>query len=231
MTNSALIFAAGKGTRMLPLTNKIPKALAEYKCKTLLEYRIEQLKNLRFQNIVINSHWKAEVLEEYINKNHPDIKISHEEVLLDTGGGFKNALPLLDNDWVYLINCDMIFDAKKWDIFQKLAEKQQITKSKIILGLVNIKNTSGYEGSGDFIINDDGELEYLKTSNQQLATSNPIYIFSGIQLFHKSALEPFMSEEIFSLSKVFKYYQQKQELDFVATEQNWHHIDNVNKLK
>jgi NDP-sugar pyrophosphorylase family protein len=94
----AMIFAAGLGTRLRPLTNERPKALAEINGRTLLEITLSRLRTFGISEAVINVHHFADMIIEYLHKNQNfgmHIDISREDVLLDTGGGLKKAASLL----------------------------------------------------------------------------------------------------------------------------------------
>ena len=109
----AMILAAGLGTRLRPVTKDIPKALAQVDGKSLLSIVMERLKKAGFSDFVINTHYFAEKIADYLHKNNdPDcrIQISHEaELLLETGGGIKRARPLLEGDGRFLIhNVDIL---------------------------------------------------------------------------------------------------------------------------
>ena len=90
----AMILAAGLGTRLRPLTNDRPKALVEVAGRTLLEITLTRLKEFDVREAIVNTHHFAEMIPAYLKK-HDDfgmrIEISHEDVLLDTGGGLKKA--------------------------------------------------------------------------------------------------------------------------------------------
>jgi NDP-sugar pyrophosphorylase family protein len=90
----AMIFAAGLGTRLRPLTNDRPKALVEIDGRTLLEMTIARLREFGIRDVVINAHYFADQIVAYL-KEHDNfglrIDVSHENVLLDTGGGLKKA--------------------------------------------------------------------------------------------------------------------------------------------
>jgi NDP-sugar pyrophosphorylase family protein len=90
----AMVFAAGLGTRLRPLTNDRPKALVEVDGRTLLEITLARLREFGIREVVINAHYFAEKIVDYL-KEHDDfgmqLEVSHEEVLLDTGGGLKKA--------------------------------------------------------------------------------------------------------------------------------------------
>lgn len=90
----AMILAAGLGTRLRPLTDDRPKALVEVAGRTLLEIALAQLRTVDVHDVIINTHHYAERVAAYLRANSNfgmRIEISHEEILLDTGGGLKNA--------------------------------------------------------------------------------------------------------------------------------------------
>jgi NDP-sugar pyrophosphorylase family protein len=90
----AMILAAGLGTRLRPLTDNRPKALVEIAGRTLLEIILCRLQSFRIREVIINTHHFADMVVEYLKKNANfgmRIEISHEETLLDTGGGLKKA--------------------------------------------------------------------------------------------------------------------------------------------
>ena len=90
----AMILAAGLGTRLRPLTNNRPKALVEVGGRTLLEITLTRLRSFGIHEVIINTHHFAEMILDYLKANDNfgmHIEVSREDVLLDTGGGLKNA--------------------------------------------------------------------------------------------------------------------------------------------
>jgi NDP-sugar pyrophosphorylase family protein len=113
----AMVLAAGLGTRLRPLTNDRPKALVEVAGRTLLEITLTRLKSFGVEDVIVNTHHFAETVESYLagqDNFGMRIAISHEDVLLDTGGGLKKAAWFLreagsDSDEpFYLHNVDVL---------------------------------------------------------------------------------------------------------------------------
>ena len=109
----AMIFAAGLGTRLRPLTDTMPKALVPVGGKPLLAHVIERLQAAGYERIVINVHHFADQIESYLRTHQNfglDIAVSDERsLLLDTGGGLKKAAPLFHPDDPILIhNVDIL---------------------------------------------------------------------------------------------------------------------------
>lgn len=139
---TALIFAAGLGTRLKPLTDTTPKALVKIGEKTLLQIAIEKLKNADFQRIVINAHHFAEQIFDFVQQNDfgVEIVVSHEkEQLLDTGGGILFARGEIGENTPFLAhNVDIISNAD----LQKLYASHK--PENLATLLVSNRNTSRY---------------------------------------------------------------------------------------
>ncbi len=109
----AMIFAAGLGTRLKPLTDSIPKALVRVGGQPLLWHVVMRLKASGFERVVVNVHHFAEQIVDYLSENQNfglDIRISDEtSMLLETGGGIRKALPMFDENSPILIhNVDIL---------------------------------------------------------------------------------------------------------------------------
>jgi NDP-sugar pyrophosphorylase family protein len=90
----AMILAAGLGTRLRPLTNDRPKALVTVGGRTLLEIALSRLRVFGVDQVIVNTHYFGEMIHTYLRVNNDfgmRIEMSHEESLLDTGGGLKQA--------------------------------------------------------------------------------------------------------------------------------------------
>lgn len=140
----AMIFAAGMGTRLRPLTNSIPKALVSVAGKPMLERVILKLKDAGFQDIVINIHHFGEQIIDFVHSNDSfgvNIYISDEQgKLLDTGGGIQKARPFLESNAPFLIhNADVLTDLDLHAFYQHhLSSKVDATL------LTNHRDTSRY---------------------------------------------------------------------------------------
>lgn len=119
----ALIFAAGLGTRLRPLTNDKPKALVEINGKTLLQITVEKLVAFGFDDILVNVHHFADLMIETVEKNNgwgAKITISDErKELLETGGGLKKAAWFFNDGQPFLVhNVDVIHDLDLQKLYQ-----------------------------------------------------------------------------------------------------------------
>ncbi|MBN1637778.1 MAG: nucleotidyltransferase family protein [Ignavibacteriales bacterium] len=179
----AMILAAGLGTRLRPITDKIPKALVTIKNKTLLEITIEKLKKTGIREIVINVHHFPDLIINYIKQNkyfNIRIEISNERNnLLDTGGGIKKAEWFLRNDDFIVHNIDIISDI---DIIQMY----EFHKSQNALATVAVKNR---ETQRYFLFDDEMNLcgwKNIKTNEIKIVKGTETKLiplaYSGIQI-------------------------------------------------
>ena len=109
----AFIFAAGFGTRLKDLTKDLPKPLLKVKGKSLIEWNILKLKSAGFDQIIINTHYLADQIEDYIGdgtKFDLKIKYSREEKILGTGGALIKAKELIGNDPFLILSGDLWTD-------------------------------------------------------------------------------------------------------------------------
>lgn len=150
----AMIFAAGLGTRLRPLTNDRPKALVEIGGKTMLERVITKLSTTGFDDITINIHHFGEKIIDFLRKNDNfglNIHISDErDLLLDTGGGILKARHLLDGDEPFLVhNADILTDIDLNAMYQSHLESEAMATV-----LVKDRKTSRY-----FVFDNDHRLQ------------------------------------------------------------------------
>ena len=133
----AMIFAAGLGTRLKPLTDRIPKALVSVGGEPLLKRVVFQLKDAGFTRIVVNVHHFSQQIIDYLRENNNfgmDIRISDEsDKLLETGGGIKKAWPLFDQTEPILIhNVDILSNVNLQKFYQNapLAARLLVSERK-----------------------------------------------------------------------------------------------------
>lgn len=180
---NAMVLAAGMGTRMRPLTDTIPKPLVPVAGKTLIDRALDWLSASGVEEAVVNSHYKAEMLEAHLAaRRRPRIRISREDTVLETGGGIKKALGLLGGDTFFCVNSDVICLDGKAPTLHRLARAWDETEMDALLLVHPVDLAVGYEGSGDFFF-EDGVLR------RRLKQPAAPYVFTGIQLLHVRLFE------------------------------------------
>ena len=159
---TAMVLAAGLGTRMRPLTDDRPKALVELAGRSLIDHVLDRLGDAGVARAVVNVHWFADRLEAHLaaRGRGPAIVISDERTeLLETGGGLKKAAPLLGPDPVYVANIDSVW-TDRGDALGDLARLWDPARMDAVLLLARREGSIGFEGGGDFFLADDGRLTF-----------------------------------------------------------------------
>jgi NDP-sugar pyrophosphorylase family protein len=202
----AMIFAAGLGTRLQPLTNDKPKALVKINGETLLERCIVNLQKHGIKKIIVNVHHFSEQIVALLQErtfSGLDIQISDEsEMLLDTGGGVLNAAPLFDKKQpVLLLNVDVLTNLS----FQELRSYHQRKKALATL-VVRRRDTSRY-----LLFDDNRQLtgwKNYKTGETKISKPDEFeqstpYAFSGIQIIQPELLHLIEEKGKFSIIDLY----------------------------
>ncbi len=193
MIKTAMVMAAGHGTRMRPLTNDRSKAMVDVGGRVLIDHMLDRLSAAGIERAVVNVHAHADHLENYLKRHSsgPEIIISDERSeLLETGGGVVKALPLLGHDPVLICNIDAIWD-ERVPVIPALMEAWDPVEMDDLLLLAPIGQTMGYNGAGDFILDDAGRL------SRRSGPTAP-YVYAGVQI---AALSPFRNLKIEKFSR------------------------------
>ncbi len=156
----AMVLAAGLGKRMRPITATTPKPLVEVGGRSLIDHGLEKLRAAGVETAVVNVHWLADLVEVHVAKcKTPAIVFSDErEELLETGGGIVKALPLLGDAPFYLINSDSFWIEGYRPNLDLLAAGWDEATMDALLLLAPTVGSIGYDGSGDFLMDETGRL-------------------------------------------------------------------------
>lgn len=160
----AMVLAAGLGTRMRPLTDTRPKPLVEVKDRALIDYGFDRLREARVETAVVNVHYFPEQIEAWAARQmSPRIVISDERgEILDTGGGIARALPLLGSDPFFVLNSDSFWIDRETPALRRLRERWNDAEMDCLLLLCPLAQTVGYDGHGDFVLDDVGRVRRKK---------------------------------------------------------------------
>jgi N-acetyl-alpha-D-muramate 1-phosphate uridylyltransferase len=214
---TAMVLAAGLGTRLRPVTETIPKPLIEINGRTLLDHAIDRLALVGVERVVVNVHYKAAmVVAQLARRDHPRIEISHEAELLDTGGGVARALPLLD-DVFFVVNSDLLWLDGQDRALQRLVAAFDPERMNAILLLQRTVTAVGYEGSGDYLIDASG------CPHRRGAREVAPFLFAGLQLLHSRAFAG-ISDRVFSLVRIFDRAEEAGRLQAIVHDGEWYHI-------
>lgn len=175
---TAMVLAAGLGTRMRPLTDDRPKALVDVGGRALIDHVLDRLAEAGVQRAVVNVHWFADRLEAHLKARGrgPEIVISDERAeLLETGGGLQKARPLLGDDPVFVANIDSVW-IDRGSALAELIRLWDADRMDAALLLARREGSIGFEGDGDFFLADDGRLGFRGD-----AASAP-YAYMGVHI-------------------------------------------------
>ncbi|WKL58223.1 nucleotidyltransferase family protein [Asticcacaulis sp. ZE23SCel15] len=197
---TALILAAGLGTRMRPLTNDRSKALVEVGGKALIDHMIDRLIAAGVTRCVVNVHYFADRLEAHVKaRTDVEIVISDErEKLLETGGGLKKARPLLGDEPIFVANIDSVWiEDNDGAAMADMAARWDPERMDAILMLAQMQRSSGFDGAGDFILSDDGRISFRGSAN-----AAP-YNYMGVHIT-KPDIADHVTDDAFSLSPIWR---------------------------
>ena len=194
---SAMVLAAGLGTRLRPVTETVPKPLIEINGRALIDLAIDHLILAGVQCVVVNIHYKAELVRAHLAlRAHPRVAFSEEDELLDTGGAVAQALPLLDETF-FAVNADVIWLDNTRPALFRLADAFDPAGSDAVLLLHPTATAVGYEGSGDYHLGALGKPRRRREGDVVAP-----YLFAGIQLLHRRLFAN-PPGRIFSLVRLF----------------------------
>jgi MurNAc alpha-1-phosphate uridylyltransferase len=214
---SGMVLAAGLGTRMRPITDRIPKPLVTLGGKSLLDHAIDRLADAGVPRLVINVHYKAEMIARHLEgRREPAITLSVEDELLETGGGVLKALPLLDEVF-YVVNSDVFWLDGKVPALQRLAAAWDAEHLDALLLLQRTTTALGYEGVGDFIIDPLGGVR------RRLEREVAPHLFAGVQIVHRRLFDG-QKPGKFSLNRLWDRALAAGRLAAIVHDGEWYHV-------
>ncbi|QDC08019.1 nucleotidyltransferase family protein [Oceanicola sp. D3] len=200
---AAMIFAAGFGTRMRPLTETRPKPLIEVAGKPLLDHALALTSGL--PHVVVNTHYLGEQIASHLAGR--DVSVIHEPEILDTGGGLRNALPRLGSGPVITLNSDAVWTGSNPLDTLRAAWAPDVMDALLLL--IPVPSARGYSGQGDFSLDDTGQL-----------TRGAGYVYSGAQIIKTDGLAA-IPDHVFSLNKLWNVMQPAGRLHGVVHAGGW----------
>ena len=210
--HTAMVLAAGFGTRMGELTANTPKPLLPVRGRPLIDHVLERCVEGGAARAVVNLHYLGDQIRDHLaDRQKPRIEFSEETEILETGGGLAKAAPLLGDDPVYTINSDAIWTGAM--PLPQLAEAWDADRMDALLLLVRRENALGYTRAGDFFA-DNGVLR--RRGDAPVAP----FVYSGAQIFSPGALDGAPSGA-FSLNIIWDQMLAKGRLFGVVYEGGW----------
>jgi N-acetyl-alpha-D-muramate 1-phosphate uridylyltransferase len=221
---TAMVLAAGLGTRLRPITDTIPKPLVELGGRTLLDHAIDRLALVGVERVVVNVHYKADQIEAALaERREPRIELSREEELLETGGGVARALKLLGEAF-FVVNSDVFWlDGRDYALARLAAAFDPETTDAVLL-LQRTATAVGYEGNGDYFLDPLGIPR--RRGEREVAP----HLFAGVQLLHRRAFDG-IAETRFSLNLVYDRAKASGRLRAILHDGEWFHVGTPDGLE
>lgn len=187
---SAMVFAAGFGTRMMPLTADLPKPLIPVAGRPLIDHALDLVAGAGL-SAVVNLHYKADKLAAHLH-DQPGVTLTYETPeILETGGGLKAALPLLGRGPVATLNTDMVWRGP--NPLADLLRHWQPDQMEALLLLIPTTRALSHSGGGDFAMDPDGRLRRDKGSG---------LVYIGAQIISPEPVAA-IGDNAFSLNRVW----------------------------
>ena len=214
---TAMVLAAGLGTRMRPLTDDRPKALVEVGGRALIDHVLDRLAGAGVRRAVVNVHAFADQLEAHLaGRADLEIVISDERAaLLETGGGLRKARPLLGEAPILAANIDTLWtDAT---LIDRLIAAWDPARMDDLLALAPMSRTLGFDGPGDFFRAADGRL-----THRGEAARAP-YAFMGVHILDPRLIDAW-PERPHSLFEHWLEFAAAGRLHGLVAEGLWMHV-------
>ncbi len=214
-----MVLAAGLGTRMRPLTNDRPKSLVTVAGRTLLDHAIDRFVAAGVKMIVVNVHYKGEMIIEHL-KGRKDVEIriqDERDKLLDTGGALKRALPLFGNEPFLTYNSDSIWVEGFAVNLNRMAAAWDDAEMDCLMLMAPTFNSIGFDGRGDFTMDANGRL--TRRQPQRVAP----FAWPGVQVIHPRLVAK-GPDGVFSTNKLWDIAAADGRLFGIRLDGKWMHI-------
>ena len=220
----AMVLAAGLGLRMRPLTDTRPKPMIEVLGRTMLDRVLDHLEIAGVTDCVVNTHYLGEVIAKHLaGRTDPRIAISHEDTLLDTGGGVARALPKLGAEPFFAVNADVVWLDGHSPALLRLARAWDGEKMDACLMVHSTVRAIGYDGQGDFT------LDPLGTVKRRRENRVAPFVFTGVQMLHPRLFDG-APQGAFSLNRLYDRAEEAGRLFAIVHDGEWFHVGTPDSL-
>ncbi len=213
MPDAVMIFAAGLGTRMGALTRSLPKPMIPVAGRPLIDHALAQID--RSETVVVNLFHHANILQTHLRLAETETIVETER--LETGGGLRQALPLLGTGPVFTLNSDAVWTGAL--ATSQLRAAWNPDRMDALLLLVAPQNAHGHTGGGDFLIDEGGRLR-----------RGPGLIYTGAQIIKTELLQQ-IPDRVFSLNLLWDRMLAKGRVFGVAHQGQWCDVGRPESIK
>lgn len=205
MIQTAMVLAAGRGLRMMPLTATTAKPLLKVGSKTMLDHVLDRVEDAGVETIVVNASYCADqIAAQVAARRNRRIHLSLEIEPLETGGGIKQALPLLGDGAIFALNSDLPWTEQGDAALRRMAKIWDPNRMDVLLLVLPLARANGFT-KGDFYLAADGRLQ------RQGAALSLNHVYIGVQIV-KTALYRTIQEKTFSNNIIFDEAERQERL-------------------
>jgi MurNAc alpha-1-phosphate uridylyltransferase len=214
-----MVLAAGFGTRMRPLTDRMPKPLVPVAGRPLLDHVLDKLAEAGVADAVVNVHYLPDqIIDHTATRARPRIIISDErDAVLGTGGGVVKALPHLGDAPFYHLNADTLWIDGAQPNLTRLADAFDPARMDILLLMAPTAGSIGYGGSGDYAMLPDGTLRRRK--EREVVP----FVYAGVAILSPAIFAGAPTGE-FALTKLFDCAGEQGRLFGLRLDGLWMHV-------
>ena len=217
--STAMVFDAGLGQRMRPITEAIPKPLVKVGGRTLIDHCLDRLAEAGVTRAIVNVHWLADQIEAHLaTRDAPRIVISDERSrLLDQGGGIKKALPLIGAAPFFICNTDALWIEGPRSQLARLARAFDPARMDALLLVAQTAGAVGVDWPGDFTMDPFNRL--TKRDPRHVAP----FVYAGVGVIKPQLFEG-VAEDVFRLAPFFFRAAEQGRLFGVRLDGIWLHV-------
>ena len=221
------LLAAGRGERMRPLTDNLPKPLLRIQNKSLLEWHLEALAKAKIQNVVINHAWLGEKIEATLGDGEQfglHIQYSPEGKALETAGGICKALPIIaPENYFLVINGDVFSPNLPITQLVETAAKLRMDENKPLAHLLMVPNPVQHP-EGDFYLQGTSVSDTRPVDAEKLT-------FSGIGIYHKDLFKGLVFGAPAKLAPLLRTAMEQNKVSGEKYLGPWHDVGTPQRLQ
>ena len=225
--DTAMVLAAGRGERMRPLTDRVPKPLVPIAGRTMLDRMLDALERFGVARAVVNaSHLAGHVERRLAQRARPPVRVSLERERLETGGGVRRALPHLGRSAFLVANADIVLPHAE-HAFRRLEQHWDARAMDALLLVVPRARATGYAGAGDFALppGPAGAAPLLRPAGDPRP-----HVFAGIQIL-APGLFAGAPDGPFPLGVLYRRARRRRRLFGIVHPGSWYHVGTLEAVR
>ncbi len=221
----AFILAAGRGTRLRPYTDNVPKPMVEVGGQTLIDRTLDKLVEVGVTHVTVNLHHKGEILQRHLaRRSAPYISFSFEDELLDTGGGVKKTVRMFGGKPFYVIAGDALWtDGPSGNALEHLAARWDDQTMDICTLMQPLSAMHLTAGRGDYQLLPDGRVK-------RMADKSGTHMWTNIRINHPRLFDDTPAGP-FSFLTLMDRAEAAGRLYALEHDGEWHHISTPDDLE